>query len=262
MRKKKQKNDFVIETIDLTPSNNLTSNSPQDYNLPPVPYDDGTSERMNEYRFTKKMGRKVKKNLIVIILFFVCAYLLFLISGALLTEYYVDSETGTRQPIFVTYSDVVAKNDYKTLKTQFTGLRNILIEVRITEIKYEDKEIDEYEAANRYENILQEVDLIIPKLSAINVNSERETIKTSMSSCYTTYLAGYLQEMHKGLTTSDAKAVNSALEYRKLMLQSYSDTEIKLKELAESLKLSDEYFNWNLDEAVAEKDPTAVLKNK
>ena len=46
------------------------------------------------------------------------------------------------------------------------------------------------------------------------------------------------------------------------MLQSYSDAEKALKETADKLKLEDDFFEWELEKAVVEKDSSAVLKNK
>ena len=267
MRKKKnqqQDEGFFIETIDLSPSNNITpppSNS--NYGNQPAPsYDAGMSERINEKRFAKRVGKKIKNNLVKIIAFTLCLYMVFLIVGALTTNYYVDSETGTRQPILVTFSDVAKKKDYNALKDEMTQLRSILVDVRIIEIKYNNGDIDASEAASRYNKQLSRIDVIIPKLQALNVDDGQTAIKEAMLTCYKNYLAGYLQEMYKGLTANDSTAISSALTYREYMLNSYFDSESSLEKLGEKLKLKDEFFDWELDKAAAEKDPTAILKNK
>ena len=264
MRKKKQKNDdFFIETIDLTPSNNIQTSYPQDYQNIPMPnIDNGSYERISDKRFGIKLGRKIKNNLLKIFLFTMCLYMVFLIIGALKTTYYVDSETGIRKPVFVTYNDVATKEDYFTMQKELDNLRELLVKIRITEIKYVNGDIDAYTAANQYKDYLTDVDVAIPKLSAANVMAPQENIKTAMSSCYTTYLAGYLQEMYKALTKNDVAAENTAVQHRKLMLQTYSDAEKSLKAVADKLKIQDDYFNWDLDEAAKQKDPTAVLKSK
>lgn len=266
MKKKKnqQQNDgFFIETIDLTPSNNITTPSNNDYRTPQSPtFDSGMSERINEKRFAKRVGQKIKKNLLKILAISLCIYMVFLIVGALTTNYYIDSETGTRQPVFVTFNDVAKKKDYNGLKDEMGQLRAVLVDVRIIEIKYNNGDIDANEAAIRYNKQLGKIDVIIPKLQALNVGDAQLPAKEAMLSCYKNYLAGYLQEMYKGLTANDTNAVNSALQYREYMLNSYFDSEKSLEKLAEDLKLKDEFFNWELDKAAAEKDPTAVLKNK
>lgn len=264
MKKKKpqQQNDgFFIETIDLTPSNNITSTPSQNgYNQTIPDYDSGMRERINEKRFVKKVGQKLKSNVVKIIAILLCAYMVFLIIGALRTNYYIDAQTGTRQPVFVTFEDVAKKNDYNNLKKEMAELREILVDVRIIEIKYNNKELDAMEAANRYNKQLSRIDVIIPKLQALNVKDSQEPIKESLLGCYKTYLAGYLQEMYKGLSNSDNNAISSALQYRELMLQSYFTGEEALEKLAEKLKLQDGFFDWELDKAAKEKDPTAVLK--
>lgn len=263
MKKKKRDEGFFIETIDLTPSNNIQTSNSQDYSYIPEPnFDSGMNERMHEKRFVKKISRKIKTNLTKIILVLFCAYMVFLIIGALKTNYYVDTNTGTRQPVFVTYKDVSDKNDYFALKKHMTDLRDILVDIRITEIKLANADISPYDAANQYNSYLAKIDVIIPKLSALDVNSSQETIKTAMSSCYTTYLAGYLQEQYKALMKNDAAAQQTAPQYRQLMLQCYSEAEKALKETADKLKLEDDFFEWELEKAVVEKDSSAVLKSK
>ena len=263
MKKKKQDEGFFIETIDLTPSNNIQPSNSQDYSYIPEPnYDNGMNERIHEKRFMKKMGRKIKTNLTKIILVLFCAYMVFLIIGALRTNYYVDTTTGTRQPVFVTYKDVADKNDYVALKKHLTELRSILVDVRITEIKLENADISAYDAANQFNSYLAKIDVIIPKLSALDVNSSQEATKTAISSCYTTYLAGYLQEQYKALAKNDVAAQQTVPQYRQLMLQSYGEAEKTLKETADKLKLEDDFFEWELEKAVVEKDSSAVLKSK
>ena len=267
MRKKKnqqQDEGFFIETIDLSPSNNISPPpSNTDYNNKPVPsFDAGMSERINEKRFVKRLGQKIKNNVVKIIAFLLCLYMVFLIVGALTTNYYIDTDTGTRQPILVTFSDVAKKKDYNALKEEMTQLRAVLVDVRIIEIKYNNGDIDASDAASRYNKQLGKIDVIIPKLQALNVGDGQLATKEAMLTCYKNYLAGYLQEMYKGLTASDTAAINSALQYREYMLNSYFDSEDSLEKLGEKLKLKDEFFDWELDKAAAEKDPTAILKNK
>ena len=264
MKKRKnqhQDEGFFIETIDLSPSNNINPPRNDSYNTPPVPeVDTGASERIGGARFFKKLARKIKNNVLKIVACILCIYMVFLIVGAITTNYYIDKDTGTRQPVFVTYTDVANKTDYNNLKKEISQLRTILVDVRIIEIKYNNGDMDASDAASRYNQQLSKIDVIIPKLQALNVETSQASIKESLLSCYKNYLAGYLQEMYKGLTASDATAVNSALVYREYMLNTYFDSENSLKTLGEKLKLNDGFFEWELDKAAAEKDPTAVLK--
>lgn len=263
MKKKKQEIGFFEETIDLSPSNNIQTSAPTDFPQIEKPQlDYGMSERINEQRAKHRFKENLKQNATKIILISLCVYMVFLIFGALKTNYFVDETTGTRQPIFVTYKDVADKKDYNALKKQMTQLREILIEIRITEIKYNNKDITQTEAATNYNNILKKVDIIIPKLSALNVGDNQKSIQTAMTTCYSVHLAGYLQEMYKGLSTNNEAAIQTALTHRENMFKSYFAAQDSLKELGEKLRLSDEYFDWDLDKEVAKKDPTAILKEK
>lgn len=265
MRKRNQKkdNDFFIETIDLTPSNNINV-QPQNTNSYPTPtyeQDTGFEEHIAQKRMLKKIFKKGKNSIIKVISILLCLYTLFLIYGAIKTNYYIDSETGTRQPIFVTYSDVAKKEDYMTLKKELERFRELLIKVRIVEIKYNNKEIDDYTASVEYGKVLKELDVIIPKVKAMNVKSSQESIKNAFVATYTGTFAAYLQEMQKALEQKSTDALNTALKNREMTFQNYTFIEDSLETLATKLKLQDDFFNWDLDKATAEKDPTAILKN-
>lgn len=265
MKKKNRKNDnndFFMETIDLTPSNNIQQSSPNDYQIPNVHQQEiGHSEMIFEDRKARRLSRKIKKKLLKIFLISLCVYMIFLIFGAVKTNYYVDSN-GVRQPILVTYQDVADKNDYNILKKEFSTMRSVLIDIRTIEIKLHNEEINSYEAASRYKEQLEKIDVIIPKLKAVDVEPSQEVIKNALTQCYTSYLAGYLQDIINGLSTNDVGLQNTALQKRELALQGYFSAQDELKRLADDLKLSDNFFDFDLDKEVAKKDPTAVLKGK
>ena len=265
MKKKNQKNNdgFFIETIDLTPSNNVNTHSQNSNTYQPPVYeqDTGFGEHINRKRFFKKLFKKGKSSVIKFVAILLCLYTLFLIYGAIKTNYYVDSATGTRQPIFVTYSDVARKEDYIELKKELERFRELLIDVRIIEIKYNNKEINDYDASVEYGKVLQELDVIIPKVKAMNVQAKQESIKSAFVATYTGTFAAYLQEMQKALEQKNTDALNTALVNRENTFTNYTFIEDSLEQLAESLKLKDDFFEWDLDKATAEKDPTAVLKN-
>ena len=260
--KKYENSDFFMETIDLTPSNNIQQSSPNDYNLPQMHQQEiGHSEMIYEDRKKRRFISKIKKNALKIFLITLCAYMAFLIFGALKTNYYNDSN-GVRQPIFVTYQDVADKNDYNILKEEFTTMRNILIDIRTIEIKFHNEEINAYDAASQYSKQLEKIDVVIPKLKAIDVGSSQEVIKNALTQCYTSYLAGYLQDIINGLSTNDVALQNTALQKRELALKSYFAAQDEFQNLAKELKLDDNFFDFDLDKEVAKKDPTAVVKGK
>ena len=71
-----------------------------------------------------------------------------------------------------------------------------------------------------------------------------------------------MQEQYKALAKNDVAAQQTVPQYRQLMFQCYGEAEKTLKETADKLKLEDDFFEWELEKAVVEKDSSAVLKSK
>ena len=97
----------------------------------------------------------------------------------------------------------------------------------------------------------------------MNLQEDQEPIREEIISLLSYDLAIYLQNISKGLSSGDSVTVNAALAYRERALQTYEIIEADIRKIAERLKISDEdYYAWELSEAVKEKDSTAVLGEK
>lgn len=187
-------------------------------------------------------------------------YLLILLFGIFSTRFYTD-ENGKRRAYQLSFSDLRAQDDYHALTDKLGDIRSLLTDMTIIDIHVANGDYSNYEAATYYTALLNdELDVLIPKISAMNLQDEQKTIQEEMESILSYDLALYLQNMAAGLKNGSNEAVSTALAYRDKAFTTYEMIENDLKALSDRLKMNDSsFYSWVLKDAVAAKDKTAVL---
>lgn len=187
-------------------------------------------------------------------------YLITVVFGIASMRYYYD-EDGNRRLYRLTFSDMQLQDDYDVLTEQLDDVRKLMVDVAIVDIHLANGKYTNYEAATLYTSVLDDkLDVMIPKVTSMNLQNEQEPIRETMESLLSYDLALYLQNISSGLKSGDATTVNTALQYREKWLKTYEILEADIMKLSEKLKLNDEkYYEWDLYKAVEKKDSSAVL---
>ena len=193
----------------------------------------------------------------------IAIYILILCYGILSTHFY-ENESGEKVAYRMSFSDFKKQDNYKELKAKLADIRNLLRDITVVDIHLANGDYSNYEAAALYTKILNEkLDVLIPKVKALNLEDEQESIRKELESILSYDLALYLQNIIKGLQGGSTDTVKSALTYREKALNTYHIIESDIKKTAESLKIKDEnFFKWTLNSAVLKEDETAILKQR
>ena len=242
MRRKKR-DYWSVDTIDMEPKTE--------------------SETTNPNTRLGKIKRFIYRNRKRLIIGAAVFYILFFLLGLCVTRFYND-ESGMTRAHRLTFSDLKLQDDYRELKNKLTDVRDLLAEITVIDIHFAQERYTNYEAATLYTKVLNDrLDILLPQVSSMNLQEAQEPIREEIISLLSYDLAIYLQNISKGLSSGDSVTVNAALAYRERALQTYEIIEADIREIAEHLKISDEdYYAWELSEAVKEKDSTAVLEEK
>lgn len=222
---------------------------------------DLTTKREKEEKKEKGFSAWFKKNRKRIFIIAGVLYAAALLFGIFSTRFYYD-ENGNRRAYMMTFSDYKAQDDYNYLKEKFSDIRELLTDITIIDIHVANGDYTNYEAATMYTSILNgNLDVLIPKISALSVQEEQKTLQEEMQSILSYDLALYLQNMSAGLKSGSNDTVSTALSYRDKAFATYEIIQSDMRTLAERIKIDDSaYFNWLLQDAVTAKDSTAVLK--
>lgn len=241
--KRKKRDCWSIDTIDMEPKKESETT--------------GQDTRLGKI---KRFLYRNRKRLIIGAAVF---YILFFLFGLCVTRFYSD-ENGKTHAYKLTFSDLKLQDDYRELKKKLTDIRDLLAEITVIDIHFAQERYTSYEAATLYTKVLNDrLDILLPKVSSMNLQEEQEPIREEITSLLSYDLALYLQNMAKGLSSNDSTTVKAALAYRERALQTYEILETDIREIAERLKMNDaDYYKWELSEAVKEKDCTAVWGEK
>lgn len=190
-------------------------------------------------------------------------YLIVLVFGAVSTRYYTD-ENGNRKAYRLSFSDLELQDDYRVLTDQLNDIRDLLSDMAVVDIHLANGDYTDFEASTLYTEILDDkLDVMIPKVSSMNLQKEQEPIREALESLLSYDLALYMQNISASLKSGDQATAQKALAYRESALKTYELIEGEMSKIAEKLKLeTGSYYGWDLYEAAEKKDNTAVLKEK
>lgn len=200
---------------------------------------------------------------IKIILILSIVYVLYLIIGVLSTEYYTD-ENGKKKAIKGDIETLETREDYDILTEYIKQVREIMRDITIVDIKLANGTMSYGQAAVQYNSILNDrVDVIIPRLKTVEVRTRHEHIKQDIQVILTNDIAFYLQLMNKGLQAQDMTNINDASMWKESMMQTYASIMKDIKEVALVLHREEtDFFDWELEKAVLDKDSSAKLINQ
>lgn len=227
-------------------------------------FDTGVYSEKDEYTFDKidtSFGKQHRKDKVIkVILIILSLYLAFLIVGLSVTNFYVKEQK--QQAIYINYAYIKDKDDFDDYKKQIKKIRELYVDITILDIKTANEEITYAKAAQNYSSLLEELDKLIPKIQAMDVEDANELIRTKMSTSLQENVGHYLIYMSDGLLSENNDTVTTAIQYRELMFEDYDNIMKLMSDMANNLHLQDDtFFEWNLNDAVVEKDPTAILKS-
>ena len=114
------------------------------------------------------------------------------------------------------------------------------------------------------EHLLNErVDVMIPKITALEVGEEQAVIQESLQTLLSNDVAIYLQKMMEGLRSGNRASIESALTWRDKAFSSFEALRGDMANFARRVKMDYQSIeNWSLNGAVLEKDGTAQLKQE
>lgn len=214
----------------------------------------------DEPYLTSRHKKEISDIAIKIIFIILIVYVVFLIIGAVSTEYYTD-ENGDTQIVVGNITVLENRDDYDTLTDYVKQVRDVMVDITIIDIKLANGFLSPGQAAVLYNEILDDkVDLLIPKVKTLEVKTRNELIKQNIQVILSNDIAFYLQLMIAGLQQQNSEQINNATSWKSSMMITYNTIEASMLELAKTIhRENNEFFEWELEEAVVEKDSTAVL---
>ncbi len=226
-------------------------------NLTPAIKEEPTGVPLTKFQ---KFKVAIKKHWLKSLLITLCVYFIFVLFGMLITDYYID-ENGYRQPIKASFSYLEQREDYKQLYRQYSEICDLMVDITVVDIHLANKKYTDMESVTYYTKLLNErVDILIPKITALEMGEEQTVIQETMNTLLSNDTAVYLQKIIEGLRSGNSETIQTALVWRDKAFSSFEVLRTDMSNLARRVKADYKSIDeWKLDKAVLKKDSTAIL---
>ena len=157
-------------------------------------------------------GKATKRNYYIfkVVLCVLCGYLLFLIYGALMTDYDYD-ENGNVTAQKMSVEDIKQQKEFNTLLGHYMDARALYEQILSLNYQLDKNEKDAIKYASEFEKLLDESSRIIIQVKAVTPSKQYSQAYSLLLNWVNADLSSYLQEISKALTTGSAENLQNAM---------------------------------------------------
>lgn len=210
---------------------------------------DQLDEMMSEENFVyEKKRKKIFRRISMVLLTAACSYLVVLIYGSFITEFYYDDK-GEVAPVIMSVSDISDKNEYNSIVGMYLQTRNLYETLLTLDYRMAAGTEDSMSIAPEYESTLDTVSALTTQIDAAVINSKYTQIKNMLLTWVQTHAAAYCQYMSAAITQNDSNAANEAIAARQVLNDNFQLITQNIVTLGGEIKGYDltDIENWSPD---------------
>ena len=210
---------------------------------------DQLDEMMSEENFVyEKKRKKIFRRISMVLLTAACSYLVVLIYGSFITEFYYDDK-GEVAPVIMSVSDISDKNEYNSIVGMYLQTRSLYETLLTLDYRMAAGTEDSMSIAPEYEATLDTVSALTTQIDAAVINSKYTQIKNMLLTWVQTHAAAYCQYMSAAITQNDSNAANEAIAARQVLNDNFQLITQNIVTLGGEIKGYDltDIENWSPD---------------
>lgn len=219
----------VPHVFSQPPANNDMEELPGDTsNAPPINYSEYEAQLDAEDMIRRRRERKTSarnatlEKIGIIAMTIACVYLVFLIYGALKTEY-VYNEDGRVVAQRLTYEELENLETFKDVQSEYLQARRLYETILRLDYKMAAGMEDPLLIAPEYEAVLEQIDELVIQIKALDINDPKyNQLCTMIETWVGTDAALYCQKMSAAISRNDAQAASDALVCRNAMYNDFT----------------------------------------
>lgn len=180
----------------------------------------------NELRKQRKERKDTQRRAILnrigtITMMLLCMYLLFLIYGALKTDY-VYNEDGKVVAQKMTYAQIEALEEFEKIRNEYLQAQRLYSTILEIDYRMAAGVEDPLLIAPEYEEVLDQVNELTIQCEALEVSPRYQQLHDLTTIWVKEYAAVYCQAMSAAISKNDAVKGNLALQYRSKMYNGFN----------------------------------------
>jgi len=195
----------------------------------------------------KTVDNRNRSNIFVKVIVVLIAYIAFIVIGIFSTSY-TTNEIGEKEPQIINFSILKERESFYRLREQYLIIRNIIFRINEIDLQFlENKEGELFMISTQYQDVLPEIDRVLPIARAIVVDTKYNSLKKQAESIYES-IAIYLQKMGSSLIENNKTTYEEALTWRKKYFYDFERFRLNLIEFSKIVKIEDKSLVDNLPE--------------
>lgn len=181
---------------------------------------------INEEMQARKEAREQKRHSIInkvitVSLILGCVYMIFLIYGAIKTQYiYADNGRVVAQRM--TVEKIKDLNEFNKVVLEYRSARDLYEKILVLDYRIAAGEEDALLVAPEYEKLLETVEELLLEIQSAEIEAEYTQINTMLEEWIGTNVAVYCQRMSQAISQNNAEYANQAIEFKQKMYNSFS----------------------------------------
>ncbi len=181
-------------------------------------------------------------------------YLVFLIYGALMTNYEYN-ESGKITPCIMSVNDIKEQKEYNLMLSYYEEAKNIYEDIYMIDYRLSLGDEDPLVLAPEYEAMLEDISALSVSLSSAEFSSKYSVIQSLLLTWIQDDSALYVQNMTSAISTNNQTAANNALQYRSSMYSKFVTITDNIIAVGDSLNgvYTEELAEWSLDNYIYEQ---------
>jgi hypothetical protein len=194
--------------------------------------DDLSSE---EQIIRSEKKKKFIQRISMIVMSFVCIYIVMLIYGTFVTEYEYD-ETGALAPIKMSVEDISNKNEYIELVGYYMQTRALYERILNLDYRVANQIEESVTLGGAYEELIEDIDAVVVQIEASTIGSKYNQILQMLHTFTNNYLVSYCQYMSVALVQNDEEAANQAIMGRATIESAFKTITADMVTYGENIK--------------------------
>lgn len=197
------------------------------------------NEKMQARR-TARMEKRhaVARKSIMVILILGCVYLIFLIYGAINTQY-IYAESGAVVAQRMTVEKIRNLNEFNNIAKEYRQARSLYESVLTLDYRVAAGEEDPLLVAPEYEKLLETVEKLVIQIQGDEIEAEYTQINTMLQEWVGTDVAVYCQRMSQAISQNNAEYANQAIQYRQVIYDTFSVITENISKIGDEIEGAD-----------------------
>lgn len=216
-------------------------------------------QEIEDTRYTESLRKSKIRNAYAVAIgkvFLIVAifYTIFLIYGAVITEYVYD-DGGNVVPLVYSVDDIRNKENYELLHAHYITIRDLYEEIIVLDYRLATANEDYIQLSSEYEALLDTVNVIVLQLDAYVPPTEYRQTYNLMMQLIKTDIAVYLQNISAAIAQNNENKASLAVTNKETVYNTFLQTTSNMISLGSPIKGIDisDISDWNIEKVRQER---------